>query len=189
MAPTKGRGSPWCLPGTMSSAVIYYNKELFAAAKTAYPKASWSWEECVASARAIARDDANLGRIYGYGTEISLFRVAPYVWSAGGEVVDSTDAPTKLMLDSDVATAAIQRYIDLQVKYQAAPSATAEKAEDSLTRFMNGKLGMYMDSRRVVPLFRDTIKDRFDWDVVAFPSQGKTTSILHSDGYYMPAAA
>ncbi len=189
MTTYKWRGSTWCLPGNMSSAVIYYNKKLFDAAKTAYPKANWSWDEFVASARAIAHDDASLGRIYGYGSEISLFRVAPYVWSAGGEIVDATDAPTKLTLDSDVATAAIQRYIDLQVKYQAAPSASAEKAEDSLTRFMNGKLGMYMDSRRVVPLFRDTIKDSFDWDVVALPSQGKTTSILHSDGYCMPAAA
>ncbi len=189
MGTYKWRGSTWCLPANMSSAVIYYNKKLFDVARTAYPKANWSWDEFVASARAISRDDASMGRIYGYGTEISLFRVAPYVWSAGGEIVDSTDAPTKLMFASETAVAAIQRYIDLQVKYQAAPSAAAEKAEDSLTRFMNGKLGMYMDSRRVVPLFRDTITDSFDWDVVALPSQGKTTSILHSDGYCMPAAA
>ncbi|MEO6063840.1 MAG: sugar ABC transporter substrate-binding protein [Thermoflexales bacterium] len=185
----KWRGSTWCLPGNMSSAVIYYNKKLFDGAKVGHPKANWTWDEFVASARAISRDDPSLGRVYGYGTEISLFRVAPYVWSAGGEIVDSNDAPTKLSLESDKAVASIQRYVDLQVKYQAAPSAVAEKAEDSLTRFMNGKLGMYMDSRRVVPLFRDTIKDSFDWDVVALPSQGTSTSILHSDGYCMPAAA
>ncbi|MBK8833873.1 MAG: sugar ABC transporter substrate-binding protein [Anaerolineae bacterium] len=189
MSPYKWRGSTWCLPGNMSSAVIYYNKKLFDGAKLDYPRANWSWDDFVASARAISRDDPALGRIYGYGTEISLFRVAPYVWSAGGDLVDSADAPTKLTLDSEVAMAAIQRYIDLQVKFQAAPSALAEKAEDSLTRFMNGKLGMYMDSRRVVPLFRDTIKDSFDWDVVALPSQGQTVSILHSDGYCIPAAA
>ena len=189
MGTYKWRGAIWCLPGNMSSAVIYYNKRLFDLARTAYPKANWSWDDFVASARAISRDDPGLGRIYGYGTEISLFRVAPYVWSAGGEIVDSTEAPTKLTLTSELAVAAIQRYVDLQLKYQAAPSAAAEKAEDSLTRFMNGKLGMYMDSRRVVPLFRDTIKDSFDWDVVALPSQGKTTSILHSDGYCMPSAA
>lgn len=187
MAPAKWQGKTWCLPSNMSSAVIYYNKKLFDDAKVAYPKANWGWDEFVASAKAVTRDDATLGRVYGYGSEISLFRVAPFVWSAGAEVVDSTDAPTKLALDSDKAVAAIQRYIDLQVKYQAAPSAVAEKAEDSLTRFMNGKLGMYMDSRRVVALFRDTIKDSFDWDVVALPSQGQTLSILHSDDYCMPA--
>lgn len=185
--PLKWQGKTWCIPANMSSAVIFYNKKLFDEAKTAYPKENWSWDEFVTSARAISHDDNRLGRIYGYGTEISLFRVAPYVWSAGGEIVDSADAPTKLTLDSDKAMTAIQRYIDLQVKYQAAPSAVAEKAEDSLTRFMNGKLGMYMDSRRVVALFRDTIKDSFDWDVVALPSQGQTVSILHSDAYCMPA--
>lgn len=187
MAPVKWQGKTWCLPSNMSSAVIYYNKKIFDAAKVAYPKAGWSWDEFQAAAVAIARDDAAVGRIYGYGSEISLFRVAPYVWSAGAEVVDNAAAPTKLALDSDKAVAAIQRYIDLQVKYQAAPSAVAEKAEDSLTRFMNGKLGMYMDSRRVTSLLRDTIKDTFDWDVAALPSQGQTTSILHSDDYCMPA--
>ncbi len=189
MAPVKWQGKTWCLPSNMSSAVIYYNKSLFDDAKVAYPKAGWAWDDFVAAARALTRDDTALGRIFGYGSEISLFRVAPYVWSAGGEVFDNSDKPTKLTLDTDTAVAAVQRYIDLQVKFRAAPNAAAEKAEDSLTRFMNGKLGMYMDSRRVVALFRDTIKDSFDWDVAALPSQGKTTSILHSDDYCIPAGS
>ena len=188
-APLKWRGQTWCVPSNMSSAVVYYNKALFDAAKVAYPRAGWSWDDFVAAARAITHEDAKVGTIFGYGTEISFFRVAPYVWSAGGEIVNDPLTPTRLALDGAAAQAAIQRYIDLQVKYGVAPNAAAEKAEDSMTRFMNGKLGMYMDSRRVTATFRSTIKDSFDWDVAALPSMGAPTSILHSDAYCLPARA
>lgn len=189
MAPVKWRGQTWCIPSNMSSAVIYYNKRLFDQAGIAYPKPGWSWDDFVAAGKAITRDDADAGRIYGFGSEVSLFRMAPYIWSAGGDLVDSPDAPTRLAVDSDQAVAALQRFVDLQVKYQIAPNAVAERAEDALARFMRGRLGMYMDSRRVTAQLRDTLKDRFDWDVAALPSQGETVSILHSDDYCIPAGA
>jgi len=66
------------------------------------------------------------------------------------------------------------------------PDATAETAEASESRFLNGRMGMYLDSRKVVPTFR-TITS-FAWDVATLPHNVQAASILHSDGYCMSAA-
>jgi multiple sugar transport system substrate-binding protein len=52
-----------------------------------------------------------------------------------------------------------------------------------VSRFLNGRLGMLMESRRVVPTLR-TITD-FEWDVVGVPTLGAPASVLHSDAYCM----
>ena len=46
---------------------------------------------------------------------------------------------------------------------------------------------MYFNSRRSVTTFRESVK--FDWDVAALPQFKQAATILHSDGYCMPAAA
>jgi multiple sugar transport system substrate-binding protein len=53
--------------------------------------------------------------------------------------------------------------------------------------FLNGRLGMYLDSRKVVPAFR-TITG-FGWDVAPLPTLGDPATILHSDGYCITAGS
>jgi multiple sugar transport system substrate-binding protein len=72
------------------------------------------------------------------------------------------------------------------VRHQVAPDATAEAAEDSESRFINGRLAMYLNSRRGVPTYRQ-ITD-FEWDVAALPQQRRAAGILHSDAYCMAGA-
>jgi multiple sugar transport system substrate-binding protein len=55
------------------------------------------------------------------------------------------------------------------------------EAEDDESRFMNGRLGMILSSRRSTPSFR-TISG-FDWDVAPLPSFKEQAGILHSDAY------
>jgi len=186
--PFNYRGAQVCLPQNVSSLIVYYNKNLFDAAGLAYPNADWTWDEFVKTAQALTKDTNGDGQTdqYGLGTEAALIRVAPFIWQNGGEL-GANPAPTRLLVDSPQAMAAIQWFVDLQVKHHVVPDAAAEKAEDSETRFMNGRTAMFLDSRRVTPTFR-TITT-FDWDVAPLPNngQGKAT-ILHSDAECMTAA-
>jgi multiple sugar transport system substrate-binding protein len=68
-----------------------------------------------------------------------------------------------------------------------APDLVAETTEDSESRFLNGRLAMYLNSRRGVPTYR-TITT-FEWDVAPLPRGRQAAGILHSDGYCMAAAA
>lgn len=179
------RGAVTCLPQNVSSLVVYYNQNLFDAAGQPYPKADWTWDDFVKTAQALTKDTTGDGQPdqYGLGTEASLIRVAPFIWQNGGELV-ANPAATRLLVDSPQATAAIQWFVDLQVKHHVAPNAAAEKSEDSETRFMNGRLAMFLDSRRVTPTFRAITT--FDWDVAPLPGNGHgPATILHADAECM----
>lgn len=176
------RGQVLCLPQNISSLVVYYNKSLFDAAGVPYPKSAWAWADFLSAVQTLTNAEKDQ---YGVGVEPSLIRVAPFIWQNGGELVNSPQA-VRLLLDSPEAREAIQWFTELQVKQHVAPDATAEKSEDSETRFANGRLGMYLDSRKVVPTFR-TITG-FDWDVAPLPTGKFPATILHSDAYCMTAA-
>lgn len=98
---------------------------------------------------------------YGLVVESTLIRYAPFIWGAGGEIVDDVDHPTRLTLDTPEAKAGIQWFMDLGVQgHNVVPSEAEVLAEDDLSRFMNGRAAMLMQSRRAVPTLRKlTVSD------------------------------
>jgi multiple sugar transport system substrate-binding protein len=189
LAPFYWAGKLMCIPQNLSSLVVYYNKNLFDQAGVAYPKADWNWDDFLATAKALTKDTDGDGVAdqHGLGTEASIFRVAPFIWQNGGDLVDNPTAPTKLALDTPAAKQAIQWFADLQAKHHVAPDRTQEQAEASESRFQNGRLGMFLNSRRGVPTYR-TITG-FDWDVAPLPQGQQRAGILHSDAYCMPSVS
>ncbi|MCB0109609.1 MAG: sugar ABC transporter substrate-binding protein, partial [Caldilineaceae bacterium] len=169
IAPYRWDGTLMCIPQNLSSLVVYYNRDLFEKAGVPLPSNDWTWDEFLAAAQAITQDTDGDGitDIYGIGTDATIFRVAPFVWANGGDLVDDPSNPTKLTLDAPATKEALQWFIDLQVKHQVAPGLIEEQAEASENRFLNGRLGMFLNSRRGVPTYR-TIEN-FAWDVAPLP--------------------
>jgi len=182
-------GTLTCLPQNISSLVVYYNRDLFRKYSIPEPRAGWDWAELRRAAITLTRDDDGDGRneLYGLGVEPSIIRVAPFVWSNGGEVVDDDDRPTRLALDSPPALAVLQEFLALRTQYGAVPTDEEVEAEDDEARFMNGRLAMVLQSRRSTPAFR-TI-ETFDWDVAPLPRFEEPAGILHSDAYCMTKAS
>ncbi len=173
-----------CLPQNVSSLEIYYNVDLFEDAGLPLPEEGWTWDDFLGAAKALTSGDT-----YGVGTEASLIRVAPFVWSSGGEVVDDQEQPTTLTLDTGPAREALDFFLDLQTEHGVVPPEQAEQSLDSESRFIAGQLGMYLNSRKSVPTLR-TIDD-FTWDVAPLPVApgGEPATILHGDAYCMTAAS
>ena len=167
-----------CMPQNLSSLQVYYNADLFQQAGLEPPRPDWTWAEFLSTAQALTRDG-----VYGVGTEASLIRLAPFVWSNGGEVVDDPDDPTRLTLTEGASREAVDFFLDLQLRHGVAPPEREEQSEDAETRFLRGGLGMYLDSRKAVPSLR-TIED-FTWDVGRLPVApgGAPSTVLHSDAY------
>ena len=90
-----------CLPQNVSSLVVYLNRELFARYDVALPTHDWNWQDFARTARQLTRSTEGDGRpeIYGLGLDPSFIRLLPFVWQAGGEVVDDLYAPTRFRLD------------------------------------------------------------------------------------------
>jgi len=193
------RGEQLCIPQNISSLVVYYNRDLFEKYGVPEPGDSWTWREFVATASALTRDaqgnkvvgqeseTASAVDVYGVGVEPSVIRIAPFVWSNGGQVVDDERAPSQFTLDTPEAKQAIREFFSLRAPYGVAPTDVEVEAEDDEARFANGRLAMLLSSRRSTPTFR-TIED-FDWDVAPLPRFREQVGILHSDAYCMASAS
>lgn len=175
-------GELWCIPQNISSLVVYYNQDLFDEAGLAYPQPGWTWGDFLMTAQTLTRPGTDQ---YGVGLSPNLFRLAPFIWQNGGDIVDDPTNPTRLTLDSPEAREAFQWFVNLQVVHGVVPSKEAEAIETSESRFLNGRLGMMFNSRRGVPTYR-TIES-FSWDVVSLPVGVNPAGILHSDAYCLSA--
>jgi multiple sugar transport system substrate-binding protein len=196
------RGEVMCLPQNVSSLVVYYNRDLFRQRDVPEPEAGWTYQDMVESAVRLTLDangeqvqavDPTAGTaaprpaVFGLGVEPSIIRLAPFVWSGGGELVDDERSPTRFVLDRPASLAALQQFLDLRTRYLVTPTDQDREAEDDESRFANGGLAMLLSSRRSTPTFR-TIED-FDWDVAPLPVLSEPAGILHSDAYCMAAAS
>jgi len=187
--PFTWNGQLMCIPQNLSSLVVYYNKFLFDQAGVPYPANDWTWADFQATAIALTVDSNNdgLNEQFGLGMEPSLIRLTPFIWQAGGEVVDNPAAPTQLALNSPEALRAAQFFVDLSAVYHVVPNQEEEAAEESESRFINGTLAMFLNSRRGVPTYREIAA--FEWDVAPMPQDAQRASILHADGYCLPSAS
>lgn len=178
-----------CIPQNFSGLVVYYNKDLFDAAKVPYPTANWTWADLLDAATKLTIDMNGDGHAdqHGLGTEANLVRVAPFVWQNGGEIVDNQTKPTRLVLDSPAATETMQFLAGLLVKNRVVPSSTDEIMESFESRFIHGRMAMFINSRRGVGLYREQAK--FNWDVAPLPHGKQSADLLQTDGYCLPAAS
>ncbi|MBA2724860.1 MAG: sugar ABC transporter substrate-binding protein [Actinobacteria bacterium] len=165
-----------CMPQNISSLVVYYNKRLFRDAGLAPPQPGWSFEDMRSAAKALTSGD-----VRGLGIEPSVIRIAPFVWSSGGEVVDDLESPSRFTLDTPEARRAVQSLIDLVRVDGVVPTEEEVAAQDLETRFAAGKLGMFLSSRRDTPVFREVTE--LKWDVAGLPVISEPATILHSDAY------
>jgi multiple sugar transport system substrate-binding protein len=178
-------GEQMCIPQNISSLVVYYNRTMFKEEGVSEPETGWQWRDMVEKAKALTKDQNGDGKVdvYGLGVEASIIRLAPFVWSNGGEIVDDLENPTRFTLDEVAATDAMAEFFALRRVHGVIPSEEELESEDDESRFLNGRSAMVLSSRRSTPVFR-TITD-FDWDIAPLPILREPAGILHSDAYCM----
>jgi multiple sugar transport system substrate-binding protein len=168
-------GELQCLPQNASSLVVYYNVDAFREAGLELPRDTWTYQEFADAAAKLTTDDR-----HGAGIDLSTIRAAPWVWAAGGELVDDENRPTRFLLDTPEARRGLEHVVALH-REGWAPTADEADAKAVDERFHDGSLAMFLSSRRDVPVMR-TITD-FEWDVAPFPKDAEEASVLHSDGF------
>ena len=174
-------GELQCVPQNASSLAVYYNVDAFREAGVPAPRPSWSYEQFAAAAAKLTGD----GR-HGVGIDVSLIRTAPWIWGAGGELVDDEESPTRLLLDTPEGRRGLERLLALR-RNGWSPTADEADAKPVDERFLDGSVAMFMSSRRDVPLLRSITG--FEWDVAPFPTAAEPASVLHSDGFCMAKGA
>jgi multiple sugar transport system substrate-binding protein len=175
-------GTLACLPQNVSSSVAYLNLDLFERARLPLPAADWTWADLEQASQVLHGKG-----IKAFGVEPLVRNVAPFVWTAGGEVVDDTSRPRAMTLDSPQARRALS-YLDSLQEYGV--DATSRAATPPVEQFARGELALFVDSRRSVPAFRKAEGLRFD--VRPLPREDPSRpsrSLLASDAYCVSQAS
>jgi multiple sugar transport system substrate-binding protein len=172
-----------CMPHDVSPVVVYYNKELVDLARLGTeeeepPNAldGWTWEMFDQAARQAAG-----GSVHGVHIDPSLEALAPFIWSAGGEVVDDVHAPTTLTLSSGEARDALEQVLALVRDPRVTPTPEDLEERDAVERFVGGELGMILGSRALTPELRAA--DDLDFDVMPIPRISRLRTIADMNGY------
>jgi multiple sugar transport system substrate-binding protein len=176
-------GQLQCLPQNASPLVVYVNRGLFEDAGVRIPDDEWTYDDMIATARRLRDWTVRAERAAGthaLGVDPGLIRLSPFIWAAGGEVVDDIDAPKAFTFRTEAAKTGIDRFLALY-RLSLTPTELQVESRPMDQRFFEGKLAMYMSSRRETALFR-TAED-LDFDVLPFPKAEQPGSVLHSDAF------
>ena len=167
-------GKVYGLPKDFDTIGVWYNKELFDAAKVAYPKDDWTWADFKTAAAKLTNPakgvyavGANLsGQEYYYNT----------IYQAGGQVI-SPDGKTS-GYDQPATIEGLRFWTDL-IKAKQSPDLKTMTDTQPLQLFESGKLAMYWGGSWNVSEFGKNEYTKSRVDVAPLPAGAKKATIIH----------
>ena len=160
------KGVLYAIPRDVSNLVIYYNKDIFDKKHIPYPSQDWTFSEFLNTAEKLT--DKNT---FGISFEEDPLFYLPYLMSNGGGILPDE-------INKQESQNALNFYADLRKKYHVAPRKSDSASATMAQMFLQGRLGMYLSGRWMVPKIREEAV--FDWDITKFP-KGTKGSIVQLD--------
>ena len=181
------QGALYGLPRDNDTKVIYYNKQLLAAAGLSAPRPDWTWSEFRELARQLTRRDAT-GTItqYGFAYEARLWWRL-WVWQNNGHILDDHFQPTRVRLGEPAAVDALQFLADLTVVDRVTPPYEQLQQAVQRTLFREGKLAMMLDNHSFVPTAAQT--PELEWDVAPLPRGQRRANLTAGAGYAISSSS
>jgi multiple sugar transport system substrate-binding protein len=179
-----------CMPNDVSPYVVFYNRRLLPGAARdrpppgeAYaPDEGWNWARFAATARQMSRGD-----VKGVYLPPRLTTLIPLVRSAGSDLVDNERHPTTLRFADEANRQPLRTVLALVRDPAVAPSPAMLERQDAVTRFENGRLGMLVGTRALVPELREHPQLRFD--VLPLPRLRMAQTVADISGYCINKAS
>lgn len=168
------------LPYDVGPWMMFYNKDMFDAAGVEYPKPGWTFDDYVATARALTKDG-------NYGAGVTPQNYSLFSAALGASYVD---ADGKLDLTNPDAVAAAARIIDLVATEKVAPVVASGSDPGTFIsgRFDAGNIGMYVDGPWAMIGKMDTVK--FQIGLAPLPrGTGDLAAVTAGSGFGISASS
>jgi multiple sugar transport system permease protein len=188
-------GQLFAFPKGFTPLVVYYNRELFRQVGLAAPSDAWTWNDYLRYAQLLTvdRDSDGTPDQYGAGFSNRYYYWIPWVWSAGGDVVDPQGERASGYLNSPATESALQFLIDLVIRHRVSPVlgtwVQGEKTGVTTALFSTGKLAMLVDGHWRMPTYRKYIEQgQLDIGVAPLPRHpsGRKVNVLYESGWCVP---
>jgi ABC-type glycerol-3-phosphate transport system substrate-binding protein len=179
--PYQWGGKIWGLCAFTDTRYTIYNKTMFKAAGLPDLPQTWdgdfSLDQFVSYAQKLTDPSK---QTWGYVFEDQL-HAAHFSWLFDSYYWDSTDYPTKAVMDSASGQEGFQFIQDLVYKYKVAPTISANMG-GSDAMFATGKVGMVWGGYKSAAVVDKPIK-AFEWGISTIPMGKKRVSNLSPNGF------
>lgn len=164
-----GRLTSWQLG--YQPAMVFYNKDMFAAAGVDLPPTTWSsdgwtWEDFLAAARELTDGQQQYGAVVSASTNYEQ----TFAHNNGSPTGIWSEDGTGFTLADPEGLEAVQWVTDLTCQHQVQPPwAELLQANSNIQMFAQGKVAMVFERVGSIPYLRETITS-FDWDIAPPPA-------------------
>ena len=177
-------GKLFSLPRYTSVYVLFYNKDLFDAAGLKYPDGNWTWDDYLAAAKKLTVSSADPEkRRMGCVIDFWGARIYPWVWAAGGEILDKSGK--RCLLDQSETQEALQFLVDLRYKWKVCPPTTQAEKRQNIAMFTNGKVAMFQTGAWDIQAMQEAKTLR--WDIAPLPKKKQHATLLGMENYAIAA--
>jgi len=166
------------LPRDVQPSVMYYNKDMFDAAKVPYPDDTWTWDTVIQEGQKLTKPNQ-----YAIWTDLWDMELywASAIWQNGGQSLSPDNSKT--LIGEPAAMGAWNWFHDMIFKYKIMPTpASAQQFGDP---FESGNVAMTPAGHWVVPLYS---KVSFHWDVAPLPKGKVRAGVMNSVGFVIAKA-
>jgi multiple sugar transport system substrate-binding protein len=180
-----------CMPWGVSPMVIYYNTDLIdfdlmplEGLDAPKDHESWTFEQFQAAAEAAVQEEPGAR---GLQIDQTLRGLAPFIYSAGGQVFDNDVAPTTMAFSSGATMSALEKTLPL-LRDPLVTLTDAQLAEGTPVEwFERGRLGMIEGFRSLTPELRAI--PGLSFDVMPMPTINGRKTIGDITGLCLSATA
>jgi len=187
--PGKWNGVQYLLPKDYSPLGVYYNKKIFDQFKVAYPQDGWTWDDLLATAKALTQDTNGDGKTDIWGVQLPASWTSGFeywVAASGGRLISEDGKQFVGYMDSPEMQTALKFYADLyNVHKVAPPPADLAMWGGGNTEFDQGKAAMRLFGRW--PQGGYKTNPNIDLGVVGTPAGKKRASVLFWGGFGIAA--
>jgi multiple sugar transport system substrate-binding protein len=175
------------LPRDFQTIVLFYNKDMFDAAKVAYPTANWTYDDLRNAAKSLTIKGSD-GKTTQYGFYSDLWDMeliwSEGIWAYGGDIINADH--TKTLVGDPKARDAWQLFHDMMFVDKSWPDSTTA-GEYGGDPFLAGVAAMTTIGHWAVPGYADA---KFKWDIAPMPKgpAGQATSV-NSAGFVVGKAS
>ncbi len=166
-------GKQYGLPTSFSDVVLYYNKDLFDAAKVSYPTANWTWADETAAATKLTNVAAGVWGDHQPVTYNEYYKVLVQ----NGESFLNNDG-TKVAFTTPGGIKAAHWLVDKSGTTMPTIAQGQGTADFDTNLFKGGKLAMLHTGIWVFSAFKDTPAN---WDIAVEPGSTHSASAVFSN--------
>ncbi len=173
-------GTQYGLPGSFSTVLLFYNKELFDRAGVAYPSDDWTWDDAEVAAQEIRDLDA---QTFGLLQPVHFWEFYKVVRQFGGSLMN--EDRTAFTVDRPENVRALERMVARVRESNIQPSETQLAGMGEWDIFRAGRLGMLVTGIWAFPDFTETVA--FPWDVAVEPGMNQKATHFFANGMVVSA--